>query len=134
MENDIRLRFLGGSNKVGSLSMSLETNGSRLLFDYGMTPSKPPKIPMEPPTIDHMFLSHSHLDHSGMTPFLISRDNQKINSTRLTGEVSYLLHKDSIKIAKMEGYATPYNMNDVKKTKININPAEPNQKKYFENN
>ncbi|MCK5300902.1 MAG: MBL fold metallo-hydrolase [Thermoplasmatales archaeon] len=132
MENDIRLQFLGGSNKVGSLSMMLETNGTRLLFDYGMTPSKPPTFPMQPPPVDHMFLSHSHLDHSGMTPYLCSRDNQKINTTKLTAEISNLLHKDSIKIAKMEGYAPLYNMNDVKQTKTNTIPVEPNKKKFLE--
>lgn len=134
MENNMKIQFLGGSDKVGSLSMFLETDGVRMLFDYGFTPSKPPKFPMKPPQIDHMFLSHSHLDHSGMTPYICSRDNQKIHSTKLTGEVSYLLHKDSIKIAKMEGYSPPFNMNDVKKTKMNIIPVHPTQKKYLERN
>ncbi len=128
MENEIKLQFLGGSDKVGSLSMFLEYNGIRMLFDYGLTPSKPPKFPIEPPQIDYMFLSHSHLDHSGMIPKLCSRDNQNIYSTTLTGDISYLLQKDSIKIAKMDGYSPPYSINDVKKAKNNLIPAVPNKK------
>ena len=48
-------------------------------------------------------------------------------------EISYLLHKDSIKIAKMEGYAPLYSMNDVKKTKKNTIQLEPKKKKFFDN-
>ncbi len=134
MENGIRLQFLGGSNKVGSLSMLLDTNGTKLLFDYGMTPSKPPTIPMDAPPVDHIFLSHSHLDHSGMIPYICSRDNQKINTTKLTAEISNILFKDTIKIAKMEGYAPLYSMVDIKKTKSNISPVEPRKKKILGNN
>jgi putative mRNA 3-end processing factor len=42
MDSDLQIRFLGGSDKVGSLAMLMETDGQRFLFDYGMTPSKPP--------------------------------------------------------------------------------------------
>ena len=134
MKNDIRLQFLGGSDKVGSLSLMLHTNSIDLIFDYGMTPSKPPTYPIQPPPVDHMFLSHSHLDHSGMTPYLYSKNNQKINTTRLTADVSHLLHKDSIKIAKMEGYAPLYSMNDVKETKANSIFVKPKEKKILDDN
>jgi putative mRNA 3-end processing factor len=134
MENDIRLQFLGGSNRVGSLSLLFESMGTSLIFDYGMTPSKPPTFPIEAPPVDYMFLSHSHLDHSGMTPFLFSRNNQKINTTELTAEISNILHKDSIKIAKMEGYSPLYSSKEVKKTKDNTVFIEPGKKKILNNN
>jgi len=134
MENDIKLQFLGGSNKVGSLSLMLETDNTSIIFDYGMTPSKPPTVPMKAPPVDYMFLSHSHLDHSGMTPFLHSRNNQQINSTELTAEISNLLHKDSIKIAKMEGYSSLYTPKEVKQTKDNTVNIEPGKKRILNNN
>ena len=77
MDNGTKVQFLGGSDKVGSLSMILEINGMKLLFDYGMTPSKPPGFPLLAPPVDEIFLSHSHLDHSGMIPSLLLNENPK---------------------------------------------------------
>jgi len=128
MDNDIKIQFLGGSGEVGSLAMVLETDGIRLLFDYGMTPSKPPAFPLPAPPVDRVLLTHSHLDHSGMIPSLCSDADQEIISTKLTGEIANLLHKDSIKIAKMEGYAPPYNLSDIRQAKHSITPVEPLQK------
>jgi putative mRNA 3-end processing factor len=128
MENDIKIKFLGGSNKVGSLAMLFETDGIRLLFDYGMTPSKPPSFPLPAPDVDQILLTHSHLDHSGMTPSLCEEEDQKILSTKLTGEIANLLHKDSIKISKIDGYSPPYSNREIKKAKNSIYPVEPSQK------
>ena len=129
MNNDIKIQFLGGSNEVGSLAMVLETGGIKLLFEYGMTPSKPPAFPLPAPPVDMTLLTHSHLDHSGMIPSLCSEYDQTILTTELTGEISSLLHKDSIKIAKTEGYAPPYSSEDIKEAKHSIVPVEPSQKK-----
>ena len=52
MENGITSQFLGGSDEIGNLAMVLEMNGMRLLFEYGMTPSKPPSFPLPPPPVD----------------------------------------------------------------------------------
>jgi len=133
MHNDIKIQFLGGSDEVGSLAMVLETDGNRLLFDYGMTPSKPPAYPLPAPPVNKILLTHSHLDHSGMTPSLCSGVDQEIIATKLTGEIANLLHKDSIKIAKMEGYAPPYNTSDISQAKLCINPVEPLQKENIGN-
>jgi len=128
MDKDIKIQFLGGSDEVGSLAMVLDTNGLRLLFDYGMTPRKPPVFPLPAPPVDRILLTHAHLDHSGMTPSLCSNADQKIIATKLTAEIANLLHKDSIKIAKMEGYAPPYNISDIRKAKHSVKPVEPSQK------
>jgi putative mRNA 3-end processing factor len=106
--------FLGGGNEVGRLGILLQVDGSRILFDYGMTASDPPKYPMPSPPIDMMFLTHSHLDHSGMIPWLTSRFDIPIVSTSVSREVGLLLMQDSVKIAEAEGYPQPYNSNDVK--------------------
>ncbi|RLF60251.1 MAG: MBL fold metallo-hydrolase [Thermoplasmata archaeon] len=113
MEYDIDIRFLGGSNKVGSLGMLFEKNNQKLLFDYGMTPSKPPEIPLPAPPVDTIFLSHAHLDHSGMIPALCEEGNTPIYTTALSSEIAQLLHKDSLKIAKLEGYAPPFTNSDI---------------------
>jgi len=132
MDDKLQIRFLGGSSKVGSLAMLLKTKGIQFLFDYGMTPSKPPEIPMPAPPVDAMFLSHAHLDHSGMTPLLCEDDSLPIYSTDLTGIISNLLHKDSIKIAQSEGYAKPYSSENIGQAKQSIKPVKPGQKKQID--
>ncbi len=129
MNDSINFQFLGGVEEVGRLAMILETGDIKLLFEYGMSPGKPPSYPMQPSPVDMVLLTHSHLDHSGMIPWLFQNFDQNIMTTKLTGEISNLLHKDSIKIAKSEGYAIPYTNNDVKAAKHSILPVAPKQTK-----
>ncbi len=129
MNNGITCQFLGGSNEVGSLAMVLELNGIRLLLEYGMTPSNPPSFPLPPPPVDLTLLSHAHLDHSGMIPWLCSRENHQILSTELTKNISHVLYKDTVKIAKTEGYASPYRNEDIKEAEHSFNPVDQNERK-----
>ncbi|MFO8078246.1 MAG: MBL fold metallo-hydrolase [Thermoplasmatota archaeon] len=134
MDSDLQIRFLGGSDKVGSLAMLLETDGQRFLFDYGMTPSKPPEYPLPAPPVDSVFLSHAHLDHSGMIPSLFEQAEPPVHTTNLTSVISNLLHKDSIKIAKSEGYAPPYQPGEIRKSKNHFVDVQPGKRQYFGEN
>jgi putative mRNA 3-end processing factor len=127
MEHNIRIRFLGGSDKVGSLGMLFDTNDQKFLFDYGMTPSKPPELPLPSPPIDTVFLSHAHLDHSGMIPVLSEYGQIQIYTTKLSSEIAQLLHKDSLRIAKMEGYSPPYTNSEIRQTKSLYNHVKPEE-------
>lgn len=131
MSNDIKVQFLGGSDEVGSLAMVLETGGNKFLFEYGMTPCKPPEFPLPAPQVDLTLLTHSHLDHSGMIPSLCAEGEQKILATEITRLICSLLHKDSIKIAKSEGYAPPYGIKDIKEAERSIIGVEPKEKKIM---
>jgi len=128
MDNGIKIQFLGGVEEVGKLAMVMDINNMKLLFEYGMSPGKPPEYPLPPPPVDLVLLTHAHLDHSGMIPWLFSRTDQRIISTELTGKISDLLHKDTIKIAKSEGYAIPYSNSDIKEAKNSLTPVEISQK------
>ncbi|MFA5772162.1 MAG: MBL fold metallo-hydrolase [Thermoplasmata archaeon] len=111
----MKIRFLGGANEVGGLGMVLETNGTKMLFDYGITPSDPPKYPLAAPPVDIAMLTHGHADHSGMMPWLCRRyHNLRVLSTSMTRDISLLLANDSIKICNSEGYVSPYDIEDVK--------------------
>jgi len=134
MDNGITCRFLGGGDEVGKLAMTLELEDIRLLFEYGMCPGKPPLFPLPPPPVDLTLLTHSHLDHSGMIPWLCSHSDHRILATKLTSEICNLLHKDTVKIAKMEGYATPYNNSDVTEAEHSYIPVVPSQKKGIGDN
>ena len=106
--------FLGGGGEVGRLGILLKCPGARLLFDYGMTATDPPQYPAPCPPVDIMFLTHSHLDHCGMIPWLTARYDINVVSTNISREVGILLMDDSIKIGASEGYPEPYTSADVK--------------------
>lgn len=109
-------RFLGAAEDIGRLGFVLEGQGHRFLFDYGMEPDKPPLYPLEAPPIDRVFLTHAHLDHSGMLPWLAARYDAPIHCTPPSAEVATLLHRDSLKIARSEGFPEPYNDGDIDAT------------------
>jgi putative mRNA 3-end processing factor len=122
--SDVTIQFLGGCDEVGNLSMVLEMEDIRVLFEYGMSPGKPPTFPLPPPQIDITLLTHAHLDHSGMIPWLCARENTLVLGTKLTSKICDLLHKDTLKIAKMEGYAIPYDTAAVKEAQHSFTDVE----------
>jgi len=107
-------RLLGGGHEVGRLGIHLKCQGASILFDYGMTATDPPQYPIHAGPIDACFLTHAHLDHGGMIPWLTARYDIPIHATGVTREVAVLLMEDSIKIAEAEGYPQQYDSRDVK--------------------
>jgi len=111
----MNLRFLGGGNEVGRVGILLQSNDHKILIDYGMTPENPPKFPQPAPFVDNLFLSHAHLDHSGMIPWIVSNYGTSIYSTPVTSDIAHILFKDALKIADIEGHFIPYTKIDVGK-------------------
>lgn len=109
-------RFLGAAEDIGRLGFVLESEGSKFLFDYGMEPDKPPLYPLPAPAVDRIFLTHAHLDHSGMIPWMAARYDASIMCTPPTSEVATLMHRDSLKIARSEGFPEPYGDADIEAT------------------
>lgn len=120
----MQITFLGGAGEVGRLAMLMEVAGSRLLFDYGFTASKPPAFPQRAPPLDALFVTHCHLDHSGMVPEATRRHMAPVHTTGLTAEVSEMLWHDSIKIADIEGTDLPYRTEDVRLAYRAVEPLE----------
>ena len=118
----MRLRFLGNPAEVGPESLILHNKGATLGFEYGMKASKPPEYPNPSPPVDYLFLSHCHLDHSGMIPVLAAKYDTGIVSTPLTIDITEILLYDSLKIAGYEGYPQPYNKADINTTMRNHIP------------
>ena len=118
----MRFKFLGGADMVGRMGMTMEGDGMTVLVEYGLSPTKPPEFPLQAPKIDYMFLTHSHLDHCGMVPQVVGRDRCDLFTTPLTAEISELMMKDTLKIAKAEDYIQPYSMDDIEKTMQSVVP------------
>jgi putative mRNA 3-end processing factor len=108
----MKLRFLGGVDEVGSLSMLADINGRNILFDYGLTPTYPPKFPLDPPPVERMFLSHAHIDHSGMIPRLAGLYSSHVTCTSISSNMTKLLLEDSLNISRKGDYPLPYSRGD----------------------
>ena len=109
----MEFQFLGGATEVGRLGMLLRQGPDTLLFDYGMLPRDPPQYPMKAPPVDRVFVSHAHLDHSGMVPWLCGRHDTEVILTPPTANVADLLLEDSLKVAAAEGYEAPFDESDI---------------------
>jgi metallo-beta-lactamase family protein len=90
-----KIRFLGAAGTVSGSKYLVDTGATRFLVDCGMFqgPKKlrllnwePSVVP--PASIDHVLLTHAHIDHSGMLPVLV-RDgfSGKILATLVTTEL-----------------------------------------------
>jgi metallo-beta-lactamase family protein len=98
-----KIKFLGAAGTVSGSKYLIDTGETRFLVDYGMFQG--PKnlrllnwqpAPVSPPTVDHVLLTHAHIDHSGMLPVLV-RDGfkGKVWTTPVTAELSKISLLDS---------------------------------------
>lgn len=119
----VRVSFLGGAKEVGRSAMLLQTPESRVLLDFGYNvASEEDAIPfMDVPEfhvkdLDAVIISHAHIDHSGLVPFLFKLGyDGPIYCTAPTRDVMALLQLDFIKIAVQSGKDPLYNADDIKK-------------------
>ncbi len=109
---------------MGRLGMLLKHRGATLLLDYGMLPEDPPEYPLEAPPVDMTFLSHAHLDHCGMIPWVGGRYDGGIVATRATLDTADVLLEDSLKVAKLEGFPEPFDREDLRRTRGNYRDAK----------
>ena len=125
MSNDrnIELKFLGGAEEVGRLAMLFRYKKMKLLLDYGISPTDPPKYPKGSPNVDAVFLSHAHLDHSGLLPQHAGYYQNPIYATPPSTQISELLIRDSLKIAGYEGYPQRFSLSDITLMKQSTMPV-----------
>ncbi len=128
----MEIQFLGGADQVGCLGMVLKARDQTLLFEYGILPSKPPKYPMPAPPVDHVLVTHSHLDHSGMVPWLTHEYLPPIHCTSLTSRVAEVLYHDSLKISDIQGYQKPFTKGDISNCLRSMQPRRVGERFWLD--
>jgi len=77
-DNIMKLKFLGAAREVtGSKILLTDNSGQRILFDCGMFQGKGLEtdemnrdLGFDPSLINHIILTHAHIDHSGLIPYV----------------------------------------------------------------
>lgn len=98
-----KLTFLGAAGCVTGSKYLVEAAGQRLLVDCGLFQGLDElkernwhPLPIDVQTIDHVMLTHAHLDHTGWLPVLVRSGYKKpIFANPATIELTELLLKDS---------------------------------------
>ncbi len=123
-DNFVRITGLGGFSEVGRSSMILETAETKILIDAGLNVGTREPGQMFPyfnvpefdiAALDAVVVSHAHLDHSGLVPFLYKwgyRGPVYVNDATLS--LMTLLQKDYIEVAERENKLVPYSQKDIK--------------------
>src|SRR5437660_8813482 len=106
--------LMGGPPGLGRVGLILKKGPTSLLFDYGLLPRDPPQSPLPAPPVGGMFISHAHLDHTGMIPWATRRQDVDVVLTPPTADVADLLLQDSLKIADAEGFDAPFDDGDLR--------------------
>jgi KH/beta-lactamase-domain protein len=125
MDMWVRLTYLGSGRQVGRSCLLLQTPKSKVIFDCGINPGiveGPDKFPYlnvaevgDLASIDAIVLSHAHLDHSGLIPYLYKMGYRgPVYMTAPTRDLAALLALDLVGVTYKQAEAPIYKPDDVK--------------------
>jgi len=120
-----KLSFFGAAGEVTGSCFLLENEKTKILIDCGLFQC--PKFcdirshdpfPFDPKSIDALFVTHAHVDHTGRIPKFVKEGFRgKIYSTHPTKDLAELMLKDSVSVmakeAEREGGEVPYAEEDI---------------------
>ena len=103
----MELMFIGADHEVTGSCHYLRVNETNILVDYGMEQGTQTfqscELPVEPALIHYVFLTHAHIDHSGLLPFLFARGFRgSIYTTDATADLCSIMLRDSAHIQMQE--------------------------------
>lgn len=109
----LQIGFLGGAREVGRIAITVKTEKTQVLLDYGTMLNHEPGFPMHipPKNVDAILLSHSHLDHSGAVPIFYIQGKKPLYTNRLSMELNQLLISDFIHLSS---YYLPFEYLELK--------------------
>ena len=101
------ITFLGAAHEVTGSCTLIEANGIKILIDCGMEQGRDiyenVELPVNPADIDIVFLTHAHIDHSGMLPKLVKNGyDGGIFATHATKRLCDIMLLDSAHIQESE--------------------------------
>lgn len=121
---DVTVTFLGAARQVGRSAMLVETSESRVLLDCGLAPGASSSIDMFPRfdsrideimNLDAVVISHAHLDHMGVLPFLFKYGYRgPVFLLEPTLALMTMEQIDYIGVAAKEGSFAPYSEQEVR--------------------
>lgn len=121
----VDIKFLGGAREVGRSAVQLTSGKDRFLFDYGYEVQHG-SVPIEPDLpLTGVFISHTHIDHSGMVPQLYQLGYKgHVYTTKATSGIMEVLLNDSLKVQKKRGEQTHFLPGDIQRTmRMNKTPG-----------
>ena len=103
----MKVQFFGATHEVTGSCTLLEVGGTKYLVDYGMEQGvdvfENQPLSVDASDITAVFLTHAHIDHSGMLPKLYKDGFRgKIYATNETCNLCNIMLKDSAHIQEME--------------------------------
>ncbi|MDR3094865.1 MAG: MBL fold metallo-hydrolase [Bacteroidales bacterium] len=125
----MKIQFLGAAQEVtGSKHLITLDNGTKILMDCGMyqgkglaTDGMNRKLGFNPSDIDYLLLSHAHIDHSGLIPYIHKEGfHGQILSTPATRDLCAIMFADAAII--QESDTRDFNR---KRAKQGLPPVEP---------
>ena len=109
----LQVGFLCGTQEVGRIAITVKTEKTQVLLDYGAMLDHEPGFPrhIPPKDVDGIILSHSHLDHSGAIPIFYIQGKKPLYTNRLSMELNQLLISDFIHLSS---YYLPFEFLELK--------------------
>lgn len=103
----MKLVFIGADHEVTGSCHYIEVGDKHILVDYGMEQGinvfENQPLPVSEAMIDYVFLTHAHIDHSGMLPLLYARGFRgEIYATDATADLCSIMLRDCAHIQAME--------------------------------
>lgn len=125
MEMWIRVTYLGGGRQVGRSCLLLHTPNSKVILDCGVDPAITEGSERYPylnvaeigdlNSIDAVIISHAHLDHCGLVPYLFKMGYRgPVYMTPPTRDIASLLQLDLIGVAYKKAEFPLYKAEDIK--------------------
>ena len=103
----MKIQFIGAAHEVTGSCTLLEVGGRKYLVDCGMEQGpdlyENQEIPVNPATIDYVFITHAHIDHSGLIPLMYAKGFRgKVYTTKATTDLCDIMLRDSAHIQEFE--------------------------------
>jgi KH/beta-lactamase-domain protein len=129
---DIRMTVLGGAQEVGRSSFLIKTRESSVLLDCGINPgsNRPfesfprfdsPEFQID--NLDAVVISHAHLDHCGLVPFLYKYGyDGPVYCSAPTSNLMTMLQMDYLDVASKQGVTPYYDQKDVRECVLHTIP------------